>query len=422
MKAKIRICGAIVSVLFFVMTYGSEEVRMANAAEKTVKVGALVFATGGLADCGLPMAQGHWDYTKWINGRGGLEGVKVDLKWEDHKYEPGRVISAYKRLVDSENVLGISSLGTMPNMVIANMVMEDKIPVMAGASGSKARWPVKKYWFMAGPSYSDQMRGLMKWAMEHHWKKKRPARVGYVSLDNDYGHEGLMGLKSYAKEAGFEVVSSHLTPVGNINFLPQVSAINAADANYLISNGTLGLIGPCLRDAQKVGLLKTATPLASFQGIDDKLGPLSEEAVGTILYSYTSLWQESKTLKGMDLIKKLAISSYPKADPENPTPVGCYANGIAVYATLLEGIRLAIKNVGFDKLTREEVLKGLESIRDYNVHDMYKIKEFTEDNHSGSRSIKIVQYVGAGKFEVISDWIDCPLTPDWERRGERPPQ
>lgn len=222
MRVKIKIFGTILLTLFFIMSYGFGQMQMANAAEKMVKVGALLFTTGPAGECGLPMGQGMWDYTRWINERGGLDGVKVVLKWEDTKFDPGLVMPAYKRLVETEKVLGLCSLGTLPNTIITKTVMEDKIPVVCAGSAYRLMWPVKRYWFSAAPPFTDQMRGLTKWLMERHWKKERPARFGYISWDNDYGHEGLIGLKAYGKEVGFEIVSIQLVPMGIINLLPKL--------------------------------------------------------------------------------------------------------------------------------------------------------------------------------------------------------
>jgi len=79
--------------------------------EKVVKVGVQAIFTGAVATMGVPVGYGHLDYGKYIDGQGGLDGVKVEMAWEDTAYLLPRVLSAHKRFKQAGAVVEITPTG-----------------------------------------------------------------------------------------------------------------------------------------------------------------------------------------------------------------------------------------------------------------------------------------------------------------------
>ena len=97
--------------------------------DNSVKIGALMPLTGGLASYGQPAQQMADIAVADINAAGGINGKKLELVYEDHKCDPKTMVSAYDILV-SQNVHVFNSVacsGTLaavaPNLVSDNTVL-----------------------------------------------------------------------------------------------------------------------------------------------------------------------------------------------------------------------------------------------------------------------------------------------------------
>ena len=73
----------------------------------------------------------------------------------------------------------------------------------------------------------------------------------------------------------------------------------------------------------------------------------------------------------------------------------------------LEGIRLALDEVGYDRLDGDAVWKALESIEDFDMLGIIPPVSYSPTERRGSTSIRMSQ-IQSGEAVWISDWFECP--------------
>jgi hypothetical protein len=74
----------------------------------------------------------------------------------------------------------------------------------------------------------------------------------------------------------------------------------------------------------------------------------------------------------------------------------------------VEGLRLALEKVGYERLTREAINEALHSITNFDVGGVVPPVTIDPDYPLITKHIKIAIVQGGG-FKVLSDWIECPV-------------
>jgi branched-chain amino acid transport system substrate-binding protein len=149
----------------------------------------------GEASSGGAVARGAEAYFAYVNARGGVHGRKIEYKYLDDGYDPGRTVQAVRQLVQQDRVFAIfNTLGTSNNLAIRPFLNAAKIPQLFVASGARTFGSdYRKYPWTIGyiPTYTAEGR-----IYAQHIVKTRPrARVAVLYQDDEYGKELLAGLR-----------------------------------------------------------------------------------------------------------------------------------------------------------------------------------------------------------------------------------
>ncbi|MBT9488369.1 MAG: ABC transporter substrate-binding protein, partial [Rubrivivax sp.] len=75
---------------------GVAQTALAQAKEQFFPV--LVYRTGAYAPNGVPFANGYVDYLKFVNAKGGINGVKVSWEECETGYATDKGVECYERL------------------------------------------------------------------------------------------------------------------------------------------------------------------------------------------------------------------------------------------------------------------------------------------------------------------------------------
>ena len=94
---------------------------------KVVKVGMRAVFTGPIASTGVPVNYGNIDYMKYVNERGGINGVPLKLIWEDQGCNVPKAITAHKRLKEAGVVVEID-ICSATTETLAPLQVKDQIP------------------------------------------------------------------------------------------------------------------------------------------------------------------------------------------------------------------------------------------------------------------------------------------------------
>jgi branched-chain amino acid transport system substrate-binding protein len=149
----------------------------------------------GEASAGGAVARGAEAYFKYVNSRGGVHGRRIEYKYLDDGYDPGRSVQAVRQLVQQDRVFAIfNTLGTSNNLAIRPFLNAARIPQLFVASGARTFGSeYRRYPWTIGyiPTYTAEGR-----IYAQHIVKTRPrARVAVLYQDDEYGKELLAGLR-----------------------------------------------------------------------------------------------------------------------------------------------------------------------------------------------------------------------------------
>ena len=109
---------------------------MAQAKEQFFPV--LVYRTGAYAPNGVPFANGYVDYLKYVNAKGGLNGVKISYEECETGYATDKGVECYERL-KGKGATVFQPLSTGITFALTDKAPGDKIPLITSGYGHSRR-------------------------------------------------------------------------------------------------------------------------------------------------------------------------------------------------------------------------------------------------------------------------------------------
>ena len=372
--------------------------------EKVVKVGDLTDLTGlGASTIGM-IFHGIGDYIKYINEKGGIEGVKLERVWVDTGYKLPPAISAYDKWRD-EVVAIITNISTQ-NEALRPKWKKDRMPVVSNAVTVPAMYPPGPIFF-ARPDYASQFGWFVDWLVDEYWKESRPPRVAFVTYDNPFG-KGPLPAIAYAEKRGVEIVEKAFIPGLPSDTTAELMRCKKAEADFIFMNTVEPPAAVVLKDAYRLGLSVAAggpmTVVLCMQGCPQMMLKLAgvEACEGYLNLSVMATMEETD-VPGI----KLGHDIQQKYYGEMKYPFDTYFWALPQTAIAVEGIRLALKEVGYENLDSDAVWKALEKAKDIDMMGISPPVSFTPTERRGNMSLRLVTIEG-GKMKEVSSWKECP--------------
>ncbi|WP_395345798.1 ABC transporter substrate-binding protein [Variovorax sp. UC122_21] len=200
----------------------------ANAADP-VKVGSIFDLTGGLNIYGLQQSRALRLAVDDINAQGGLLGRTVEVVQADAQSE----LDKYPQYANT-------------------MVMRDRVAALFGGLTSSAREAVRpvarrsntlyfysslyeggvcdSHTFLTGPSASQQLSVLIRWAVQRYGK-----RIYVMAADYNFGTISAAWVREYARQAGAEVVGVEFLPLTVTDYSSTIQKIEAARPSFVFA-------------------------------------------------------------------------------------------------------------------------------------------------------------------------------------------
>jgi len=379
------------------------------AKEKTVKVGLSLSVTGPIASTTAPVSYGVYDYLRYVNDalggvgyttpEGKKDRVKLELKWEDTAYDPARALATYKRLKEWGSQIMHITAGSMVLTVLAH-ITRDHMPVVYWNVAQPNAMAERPLYSIAGSlTYTDEYAFLMDW-VKRNWKEARPPRIGIIQIETAMARAELPGkVPEYAKRAGVEYVGMEWLPYAVTESTVELRRLAEKGADWIAIGHAVGGILVILKDAVRLGLKdKIKFYLMNYSFFEDvpRLGgEVAEGVYGGVLSALPT-----EDLPGVK--EALKIASKYRPGYEVPR---VYFEGIVLGKVMVEGIRRALEEVGYENLTREAIMKGLLSIRDFDTGGL--VPPITVDPEYPVLNPKFrIGVIEGGKIKLISDWLE----------------
>jgi branched-chain amino acid transport system substrate-binding protein len=211
---------------------GTEENEASDTGitETTIKIGAHYPLTGVAAPGYSEIPTGVKAYFDFVNDNGGVNGRQIEWTYRDDAYNPANTSQVVNQLVLEDEVFAImGGLGTAPHNAVTEFLNDEGVPDMFVASGSRL-WDDpenKPTTFGWQPDYEIEGKIIGQYVAENF----PDAKVGLFLQGDDFGEDGAAGAKAYLED---QIVAEETYVSGNIDVAPQISALQAAGADFVL--------------------------------------------------------------------------------------------------------------------------------------------------------------------------------------------
>jgi branched-chain amino acid transport system substrate-binding protein len=253
----------------------------------------------GAASGYAPIPGGMGAYFSYINAQGGVNGRKINWRYEDDGYNPANTVQLTHKFVEQDHAFAVvGGVGTEPQLAVRQYLNDNKVPQLFVATGATtfdrdfAQYPWTIGW---QPDYETEGSIYGKYIV----KNLPSAKVGVLYQNDAYGTDYLRGLKAGLGEAhASQIVSaqaydlSATTPPA-----VQVGKLQASGADTFV-------------------ILATPTPTITAYVIATKFG-WHPAHVFTNSVSATDTFLSIAEQKGSNIVEGTISVNY-LLDPSNP--------------------------------------------------------------------------------------------------------
>ena len=220
---------ALIAVLGFVVP--------ARAAEP-IKIGFGMGLTGGLAASGKAALLAMQIWEEATNANGGLLGRPVKLIYYDDQSNPATVPGIFTKLLDVDKVdLVTGDYGTNLLAPAMPVVIQHKMTFFAlFGLDVNHEFQYPKYFSMQPAGGPDPAVSFSKGFFEiAAAQNPKPKTLAIIAADAEFPHNASDGARKNAKAAGLQIVYDKTYPPTTTDYTPIVRAIDAANADVVIS-------------------------------------------------------------------------------------------------------------------------------------------------------------------------------------------
>jgi ABC-type branched-subunit amino acid transport system substrate-binding protein len=234
----------------------AKALRGVDMDKKVIRIGMLNDESGPAAIIGKPFAIGKRVLAAQVNaGASGIlpEGWKVELIEKDHGYNPGKAEAAYKEIKDQVLFIG-TSFGTPNTLPLQPFLTQDNMVAFpASLSSAMAAFELTP---PVGASYSIEAMRAVDFAVESAGGADK-VKLAIVYQQDDFGKDGLAGLKKAAEHHKVSIVSEQAIAPGQKDFTAVVGALKQGGATHVLMTVLASSTGPILGTAMKMKFMPT---------------------------------------------------------------------------------------------------------------------------------------------------------------------
>lgn len=204
----------------------------ADGKPKAYKIGIDLELTGNASVWGVPQKNAIDMLVKDINGKGGINGVPIELVAYDNESNETQALIVAKKLVEQDQVLAVIGGGTTPTtMPIVPYMTQQKVPLVSVGSGDGIASPAKeREWIFKTPTNNkDNSKALVSFL-----KKNGKSKVAFMSVNNAYGESGKKAFEAEVKEQGLTIIASEKFGATDKDMKPQLTKIKALNPDAII--------------------------------------------------------------------------------------------------------------------------------------------------------------------------------------------
>ena len=376
----------------------------------------LVYRTGAYAPNGVPFANGYVDYLKYVNAKGGINGVKISYEECETGYATDKGVECYERLKGKNGGATVfQPLSTGITFALTDKAPGDKIPLITSGYGRadtvdgmafKWNFPLLgTYWTGA----DILIQHLAK--KEGGADKLKGKKIALVYHDSPYGKEPIPLLQERAKHNGFELQLLPVTAPG-VEQKATWLQVRQSRPDYVLLWGWGVMNSAALKEA-----VATGYPREKMYGVWWSGAEPDVKDVGAGAKGYNALAMQHGAEPNAKIVQDILKEVHGKGQGTGPKEeVGqvLYMRGLIASMLAVEGVKRAQERFAKGKvITAEQARWGFENLAlDQKKLDslgfagvMRPVSTSCAD-HLGSSWARIHTWDGA-KWTFSSDWYEA---------------
>jgi len=360
-------------------------------AQSTIRIGAPLALTGGLADEGKKQQVAYDMWLKRVNAGGGINvgGTrrKVELITYDYQSDEKRAQQMAEKLITQDKVEFLTApFGSGHTKVVAGVAERYGIPVMASAASSESVFD-QGYKYLFGTLAPNG--GLVD-SMIRTFTAQMPAvkKIAILGREDVFPRSMAATMKAHAEKAGLKVVHNEYFPVGALDHSASLSRIKASGADWIYITGytkDLILVRKQMADLGTTAPIITMITGPAYQEFIDALGPLANNV------SSATWWHQSSQYKADDVFgsTKAFYDEFVAREKHDPDYVHASA------AAALIALQKAIEKAG-----TTQGAKVRDALASLDAMTFYGPIKFGPNGMNAGRDLPIIQ-VQSGKVAVL---------------------
>jgi len=376
----------------------------------------LSYRTGAYAPNGIPWANGHADYMKLTNLRGGINGVKVLTEECETAYATDRGVECYERLKGKNGGATVfQPVSTGITFALTEKAPIDKIPLLTVGYGRSESQDggVFKWNFPIGGTYWVAADVLLQQIgkKEGGLDKLKGKKITLVYLDSPYGKEAIPLLQERASMLGFQLSTLPVTAPG-VDQKATWLQIRQQRPDYILLWG-YGIMNPTsLKEAQATGYPRENIYGAWWSGAEPDVKDVGMGAKG-----YNAAAMQHGAEPGSAVVKEILEKVHAKGQGTGPKEeVGqvMYMRGVVSAMYAVEGVRAAQERYGKGKvITAEQARWGFENLNltqakldALGFKGVLRPVSTSCQDHMGGNWARVHTWDGS-KWQFTSDWMQA---------------
>ena len=372
--------------------------------------------TGPVAPNATPWANGHNDYMKLVNARGGIYGVKTLVEECETAYATDRGVECYERLKGKHGGATVfQPLSTGITFALTEKVPADKISLITSgygrsdsADGGVFKWnfPLIGHYWVAGDTV---LQHIAK--KEGGWDKLKGKKIAVVYHDSAFGKELLPIIQERAATHGFTLQLLPV-PAPGVEQKAIWLQVRQQKPDFVVMQ-TWGVMTPtAIKEAVATGYPREKMFGTWWSGAEPDLKDVGENAKG-----YSAVMMQHGSEKESAVVKEILEKVHAKGQGTGPKEeVGdvLYMRGVLGAMLATEGVRAAQERFGKGKvMTGEQARWGYENLNltqpkldALGFKNVMRPVSTSCADHMGSSWTRVHTWDGS-KFVWASDWLQA---------------
>ena len=369
---------------------GAALAQSQGVSKDTITLGSIQDLSGPLAGFGKQLRMGMQLRVDEVNEQGGVNGRKLNLKFEDSGYDPKRAVLAAQKLVNQDKIFAmLGHIGTAQNVATFPVLFDKNVISFFPVTAAREMYePHNRLKYSFAAPYFDQIRlGAPKL-----YKEKNAKKACAIYQDDEFGLEVLRGAEAGLKSIGVELAEKTSFKRGATDFSSQVARMKAAGCDFVvlgtIIRETIGTIG----ESRKTGF--SPTFLASSAAYTDLIHKLGGKPMDGL---YAMMTVQNPYLDEASQPIRFWANKYKTKFNDDPTVFSVY--GYSVVDSFIQAARKAGPN-----LTTASFIKAMDTM--VIPADIFGSAAFTfgPKKRLGNNLSRISQ-IQDGKWKVVSDYL-----------------